>query len=262
MTRVYVNGIGMAAAGLPDWAAARPVLRGEAAYEPAPCKPATTALLPRNEARRAGLSVRLAFQAAEQACAGADAAELPAVFATSSADNAIADRLCRDIVDPEGAVSPTRFHNSVHNTAAGYWSIATGAREGASSVSGGPDSFAVGLCEAWGMLATEGGSVLLVAFEAAGGGMLEAARPNIADSCAISLLLSNQPVAGAPALTGLTSVAEPATTLADPELEHYRRCNPAARSLALLQALAADAGGRVVLDSSQGNLALTVGPGA
>ncbi len=256
MTRLAIHGIGIAAAGLADWASAAPVLRGEIDYQPEPFKPARTGLLPRNEARRAGTSVRLAFQAAEQACADADPKALATVFASSAADVDIADRLCRTLADPEGGVSPTQFHNSVHNTAAGYWSIATGSKQPASSVSGGRDSFATGLMEAWAMATHEGHSVLLVAFEAAGGGLLEPARYDVVDSCAVALVLDPQDAHGRALLGPVEHTREPVTPCAASELERYRQCNPAARALPLLAAIAEGAQTRVVVGSDQGNLAV------
>ena len=45
-------------------------------------------------------------------------------------------------------VSPTRFHNSVHNAAAGYWTIGAGAMQPATAISAFDASFAQGLLEA------------------------------------------------------------------------------------------------------------------
>ena len=42
-------------------------------------------------------------------------------------------------------LSPTRFHNSVHNAAAGYWSIATGCHQPYSALGAGRYTFANGL---------------------------------------------------------------------------------------------------------------------
>ncbi len=256
MTRLAIHGIGIAAAGLPDWASAAPVLRGERDYQAEPFQSVRTGLLPRNEARRAGTSVRLAFQAAEQACAGADPTALASVFASSAADIEIADRLCRTLADPEGAVSPTQFHNSVHNTAAGYWSIATGSRQPASSLSGGRDSFAAGLMEAWAIAAHERRPVLLVAFEAAGGGALEAARYDVVDSCSVAVVLGPRTDGQHTILGPIERTQEPATTFAHGELERYRQCNPAARALPLLAAVAAGADARVTIGAGQGNVAV------
>jgi hypothetical protein len=48
----------------------------------------------------------------------------------------------------EKMVSPTLFHNSVHNTPAGYFSIATGIQTASVSLSAGDNTFSAGLIEA------------------------------------------------------------------------------------------------------------------
>jgi len=46
------------------------------------------------------------------------------------------------------ALSPTKFHNSVHNAAAGYWTISTGCMQAANSVAGFDNSVSLTLLEA------------------------------------------------------------------------------------------------------------------
>ena len=46
---------------------------------------------------------------------------------------------------PNGTISPTQFHNSVHNAAAGYWHIAAGSAAPSLSVGGHDGAFAAGL---------------------------------------------------------------------------------------------------------------------
>jgi hypothetical protein len=50
-------------------------------------------------------------------------------------DMEITDYMCRTLAQERKLVSPTKFHNSVHNAPAGYWSIATGAFSPATAVS-------------------------------------------------------------------------------------------------------------------------------
>lgn len=258
MNEIHVHGVGVAAAGLPDWPSAQPVLRGDSAYRPEPLPAFRTAQLPRNEARRMGAAVKLVFRVAEQACDAEQAASASTVFASAAADIGIADRNCTAIVSPARAVSPTQFHNSVHNAAAGYWSIATGSRAPATSLSGGRDSFAVALCEAWGMLAMDDNPVLLVCFDALGGGMLQDAWRDIHDSFALALLLSPRAPGTLARLSRPEITAEPATPMADPGLERFRQCNPAAHGLPLLSALAGPDARTVTLQSGQGNLGVAV----
>lgn len=258
MNHVYVHGIGLAAPGLAEWPDAQPVLRGESAYSPEPLPQFRTARLPRNEARRMGAAVKLAFRVAEQACNPAEADTMACVFASADADLTIADRNCTAITSPERAISPTQFHNSVHNAAAGYWSIATGSRAPANSLSAGADTFAVALCDAWAMLATDTDPVLLVCFEAMGSGLLQDTRADMHESFASALLLSSQPAGALARLSGLVHSPEAATAMDDPALERFREGNAAARALPMLAALAGNGDSTVTLQSGQGNLKVSV----
>ena len=59
-----------------------------------------------------------------------------------------ATRSARRSPPASGSISPTRFHNSVHNAAAGYWGIATGATAAANALCAYDASFGAGLLEA------------------------------------------------------------------------------------------------------------------
>ena len=76
-----------------------------------------------------GAVVKLALAVGLEACAhaGAIPARLPAVFTSSGGDGRNCHEICAALASAERLISPTRFHNSVHNAAAGYWGIATGA---------------------------------------------------------------------------------------------------------------------------------------
>lgn len=258
MKHAFIHGVGVAAPGLADWASGQPVLRGDVAYQAEPLPAFRTTLLPRNEARRAGNALRLAFRVAEQACEGHDAAQFATVFASSAGDIDIADNLCTAVNTPERAVSPTRFHNSVHNAAAGYWSIATGSREPANSLSGGMDGFSIALCEAWAMLATTTRPLLLVCFDSDSKGLLHDARPDICGSFALSLLLSKESDSALARLSAPKLTSQSATTLAEPSLERFRQLNPAARGLPLLAKTAITGSHQVIIESGQGNLAVDI----
>ena len=89
----------------------------------------------------------------------------------------------------ERLISPTRFHNSVHNAAAGYWSIAYGCTEASTSLCAGDASFGAGLLEALAQLAAVAPAVLLLAYDADYPPPLHAKRP-IADAFGVALLLT------------------------------------------------------------------------
>jgi hypothetical protein len=162
-----VEGIALWAPRLPGWQAARAVLRGEAAAPPEPCARPQPGLLPPNERRRAPDTVALALEVAAQACAaaGRDAGSLQSVFSSTHGDLAVTDYMCETLARSPASMSPTRFHNSVHNAAAGYWTIASGATLAYTALSAGERSFAQGLLEALTQLECDAAPVLYVAYD-------------------------------------------------------------------------------------------------
>jgi hypothetical protein len=168
-----IDGLGFWAPGLPDWAAALAYVRDGSLPDIAPARPSPQ-LLPPNERRRAPDSVAVALDVALAACtaAGRDAKTLPSVFASMHGDLAITDYMCATLAEQPASVSPIRFHNSVHNAAAGYWTIGAGAMQPATSISAFDATFAQGLVEACTQLATGADAVLLVGYDSAAAGPL------------------------------------------------------------------------------------------
>jgi hypothetical protein len=174
LPELAVRGIGAFADGLPDWNALAAFARGEGEkVEGAPKRPAPS-MLPANERRRAPDSVLLALQVAQAACeaAGADPAALPSVFASTHGDLAITDAMCATLATAPLDVSPTKFHNSVHNAAAGYWTIGVGCHAPATALSAFGATIAQGLLEAALQISAGEESVLLVGYDSAAGGPL------------------------------------------------------------------------------------------
>jgi hypothetical protein len=156
-------------------------------------------------------------------------------------------------------ISPTRFHNSVHNAPAGYWGIATGAAHPADSLAAFDASFSAGLIEALARLAQRPSQpVLLIAYDAPYPQPLAATRPMV-DAFATALLISSGGGAGAGIEAAL--VNEPVKPMAEQDLERLRSGIPAARGLPLLALLASGKPGRVVLEYLD-DLALAVEVGA
>ena len=124
-------------------------------------------LLPPNERRRAPDTVALAVAVGQAACAnaGRDPTLLPSVFASTYGDLAITDYMCATLAAAPTMLSPTRFHNSVHNAAAGYWSIATGCRQPYCALGAGGYTFAAGLFAAALQVCADETDVLLVAYD-------------------------------------------------------------------------------------------------
>jgi hypothetical protein len=243
---VSVLGIGLLGPGLADWATAAQVLAGSQPWQQAPTMIPPPARLPPTERRRAGAIVKLAFAVAEQAvaAAGADASTLATVFTSSSADTANCHALCEALAQPTRIVSPTRFTNSVHNAAAGYWHIAAGSRAASTSLAAFDGSFGAGLLEAATQVVAGGQPALLVAADLPYPQPLQAARP-LPDAFGVALVLAPAGAPGAVARLGLSLRPGDAvlSVCTDSGLDALRRTVPSARGLPLLQALAHGAAG-------------------
>jgi beta-ketoacyl synthase-like protein len=253
--RGYVEGVGLLGPGLPGWEASRAVLAGRAPCVPAPPAVPASELLPPAERRRTGLPVKLALAVGREAFvnAGRDAAATATVFTASCGDGQNLHDMCESLAGPEREVSPTRFHNSVHNAAAGYWGIATRSREASTSLCAYDASFSAGLLEAMALLAMERTPVALLAYDQPYPEPLHRARP-IGGVLAAALVLAPErtPRAFAAIDVSLLQEPAPASTLADGELERARITIPSARGLPLLAALARGDETTVVLEYLDG----------
>jgi hypothetical protein len=260
MAPFYVAGIGAWAPALPSWDACRSRLLGED-VPAGENKPPPADWLPAVERRRATLSTRVVLSVTKDALtrAGWEPAALPTVFASSSGSPDITDDLCAALAAGDTQVSPTRFHNSVHNAAAGYYSIAVACHAASTTLGAYDGSAAAGLLEASVLLATEAARALLVAFDVPYTGPLAQIRP-IAHPFGIAFALSAEPVAHPLARLSVVWSAqhgrEPAHC-ADAALEHIRLHNPTARLLPLLAAIARGERAGVVLGMERGG-SLTV----
>ncbi|MFT3776841.1 MAG: beta-ketoacyl synthase chain length factor [Ottowia sp.] len=192
--RVWIEGVGIVAPGLNDWPSAAAVLRGEQPYAAAPTALPAPELLPAAERRRASRIVKATLAAGLQACrqAGREPASLANVFASSGGDGHNCHALCELLATGDRQISPTRFHNSVHNAASGYWSIATGATPAAQVLCAYDASFGAGLLEAMVQVEAGGQPVLLVAGDSEYPPPLHAKRP-IQDTAALALVLAPAP---------------------------------------------------------------------
>jgi hypothetical protein len=251
-----VEGVGLVGPGLCGWDGSRGILAGLVPYLPAPTVIPVPDALPAVERRRAGKIVKLALAAglAAASASGRAARDLAAVFTSSTGDGDNLHAICETLASDDRLISPTRFHNSVHNAPSGYWGIATGAMHPADSVAAFDASFGAGLIEALGRLAADRETaVVLISYDAPYPEPLNATRP-IADGFAVALVLAARDSSS----RGTTITAEAAgrqaasTQLADPGLESLRRSIPAARSLPLLALLASEKPGRAVLDYLDG----------
>lgn len=253
MNPVFIEAVGLCAPGLASWEQARTTLRGDAPYlatDPGAYQPQ---LLPPNERRRATAAVRLAFRVAEDAMAHSSfkPSQLATVFASSEGDTGILHRLCTALAEERRAVSPTDFHNSVHNAAAGYWSIAAAAKLPSVSLSAHDNSFCAGLLEATTLALGDDMPVLLAAYDICPPDLLRIKRP-LRESVGVALVLSPQLTDSCLARLQVATTGEIETPMQDAALESLRLANPAARALSLLQLLAQKAAGVVCLAGTGG----------
>ncbi|HTZ78555.1 MAG TPA: beta-ketoacyl synthase chain length factor [Stellaceae bacterium] len=249
--RVYVEGVGLCGPGLGGWAASRPVLAGAERYVAAPAVVPPSALLPANERRRTVLTVKLAMAVGAEAFAnaGRDPAETATVFTSSGGDGETLHGILSGLASDEREISPTRFHNSVHNAPAGYWSIATRSHAPSSSLCAFDASFGAGLLEAASQATAEERAVGLIAYDLSYPEPLHSVRA-VGALFGLGLVLTPWPTQMSLASIDVAPrrAAGNPSPMADEALEALRRSTPAARSLPLLAALARREPASIVLD--------------
>lgn len=250
---VFVEGIGLLGPGLSSWEDGRDKLMGQSPYVTAPTVLQPPLSLPAAERRRAGAVIKVSLAVGHEAvnAAGLRAADLPSVFTSSGGDGVNCHDICSTLASSDRLISPTRFHNSVHNAASGYWSISTGATPTSSVLCAHDGSFSAGLLEAITQAAVDNTPVLLVAYDTHYPEPLNSERP-VSDTLGVALVLSPQrserslariTLSGADCMT-----RAPLHVLTEPGLEFLRQTIPAARALPLLQRIAGQQTSTVVLD--------------
>ena len=204
--RVFVEAVGVLAPGLPDWEGTKSVLLGERPFSTAPLAPLAPASLPPAERRRSSPTVRLAIAAAEQALQRTSLAphDMAMVFSSFEAAGVITHQIC-EVLAGSREVSPTQFHNSVHNAPSGYYSIAMKAKLAASSVCRGKWSFAAGLLNAAAQASADQIPVLYVCYDSPLPAPLRDVMP-IVETTAIALVLTPAPLPASLAPWGIALV--------------------------------------------------------
>ena len=249
----YIEGIDVWSSALPSWDDASRILRGEIPAPQEARKRPSPELLPPNERRRAPDTVAVALEVASKACAHAqrEPASLPSVFASTHGDLAITDYMCETLAQTPGLISPTKFHNSVHNAAAGYWAIATGCMQPYTALSASHRSFATGLLEALVQVQSDGASVLYVAYDIEAQGPL-ATVVNSSGRLGCALVLNFRPSARAKFLLrwNTRTDEQPCDSKASAEYASLVGGNGMASALPLLERIA----------RSSGHIAYAIGP--
>ena len=241
----YLYGVGAWGPGFANWADLQAQFRDPANIPPGlPLAPAKAEVIPGNERRRAPPVVKAAVEVSAQATQAADIAltELACVFGSGLGDTEITDYLCTQLASPEKQLSPTRFHNSVHNAPAGYWTIATHCMRSANSIAAYYQTAGISLLEAAAQATQEQVPVLVTLYDLSARGLYGQVF-TVDQDFAAALVMTPQ-MRDKPPLAKLTfsmassPCAEPTWA---PSFTHLCSCNPAARVLPLLHALASPA---------------------
>ena len=251
-----IAGIGAWGSYFESWPALQALLQGAALPEDK-LKGPKPSIIPANERRRAPLPVRLAVESSWQATqhAGVEPSTLTCVFVSGLGDTDLTDYMCKTLASEHKELSPTKFHNSVHNAPAGYWTISTGTMSAANSVAGYEESVSLTLLEAMIQCDTENKPMLLTFYDAPVAEVLTPVLPN-QETFAFSVVVF--PVTAdidAPVLTAQvtqqTSQSWPALKTESAYLATLYKDNPAAKVLCLAE-LIEQASGEVVMPLSSG----------
>jgi len=257
--RVLIRAAGILGPGLPDWNSSVSVFRGETRYRPEPVQLLPVEALPPAERRRTGPPIRLALSTGLQALAssGLSAADVVTVFASSGGDGQVIHEICEALATEQREVSPTRFHNSVHNAPAGYWGIATRAHAASTRLCAFDWSFAAGMLEGCAQVMTTAQPVLIVSYDVPYPEPLDRAR-SLQDTLGVALVLSpaESNGAGTTLEVKVSPLPQSVTKMRDPELEKLRNGNPSGRALPLLEALASGVQREIALEYLDGTLLL------
>jgi hypothetical protein len=240
--KLCVAGIGMWADDMPDWEAFDAALGGRqpGSSDPVESKPPEALVIPARERRRVPFIARMAVAVASQACEMADvaASDLATVFSSAMGDTNLTDYMCRALAEPPKVMSPTKFHNSVHNATSGYWSIFTHSRLPGGFVGALRDSFAAGFMEASVLAVAEGRNVLLVVYDIKDTLPLHGACP-IDHSLAYSFVITahSEGARGREIEVSLQASADPTEQTKPPVYNSVGNENPVADGLALVAGL-------------------------
>ncbi|NVB42506.1 beta-ketoacyl synthase chain length factor [Pseudenhygromyxa sp. WMMC2535] len=167
--RARIRGVGLWAAQAPSFSAwvdaGCPEQLADADEAASALRPPANLLHPRLR-RRTSTLTRAVVTAVEAAAAqgGADIGDARYVLVSSYGEIETTVDLLGQLSAFGAPISPTKFHNSVHNTATGYLSIASGNHRSSTALSGGSHGLEVGVLEALAGLQEPGAGDCLLLF--------------------------------------------------------------------------------------------------
>ncbi|MBP7127026.1 beta-ketoacyl synthase chain length factor [Myxococcota bacterium] len=160
--------------------------------------------IPKNVRRRLSRLILQALQVTfEAADPGIDA---PLVFGTANGEIETIAMLLPAVLAPDPSVSPTLFHNSVHNAAPGYWAILARRLAASTTVTAGPATFEAALLEAVCRLEDGAPQVQVTAGDEAIRGALWADPEHCTQDFCGSLRLASRPPEGGRSLGAIESL--------------------------------------------------------
>jgi len=163
---------------------------------------------------------------------------LACVFVSALGDTQLTDYMCKVLATESKQLSPTKFHNSVHNAAAGYWTISTECMQAANSIAGYEHSVPLTLLDALTQIEHDKNPMLVTFYDAPVSDVLKPLLKNDA-AFAVSIILA--PVEegeDAPVLTASVSAGSvqwPELKQKDEDMARLYTNNPTAKILALLE---------------------------
>ena len=238
-------GVGVWGRGFENWNTLQTKLLGEQTHVDDELTMATPkpVMIPANERRRAPLLVKMAVEVSDQALqqSGLKSEDVACVFGSGLGDTEITDYMCRVLASDVKQLSPTKFHNSVHNAAAGYWTISSECMKVANSVAAYHETAGLAFLEAITHCSLNDEPVLITLFD----DRAHAAYRSIFDAdeaFACSFLICPDDFSTAEPLVRLSARLIDGEPLSKPVLNGdftslYER-NPAAKALSVLSVLA------------------------
>ena len=236
MKPVYINTLSIAAPSLVGLEQAEPVLTGNSQWQISEFPKLVPQLLPANERRRITPYIKLALHVADEA--NLQDQSLLAVFASSNGDLSITDHICHSLTLVPKLISPTKFHNSVHNAPSGYWAIAAKSQAASTSISTGDSTFSSGLLEAVTQVLSQQQDVLYIAYDyPADGTMYKCTNITQPYATAFVLSLNKTATSYGSIKLDIANDEKDKSLCINSSLNDLQQSNPIAESLPLLEAL-------------------------